>query len=208
MIIDYSVTKTFGDLRKEKMMKMAARQVRTTADDLITIRSACAEDAEALVRIEAEPADDGDWSFSKDPSTPWDQRLHKKRHWISWHAEQAGGLFLVAEMDGEIVGWICCSQGQDRWHAHRGTLTIVFVVKERRHRGIGSSLTGELLGWADEGAVLKSIGLKVVSLNEPAIRLYRRYGFTVEGTLRRSVRLDEERYADEILMSRHCPGEG
>ncbi len=63
-----------------------------------------------------------------------------------------------------------------------------------------------LLDWADTKSGLKSIGLKVVSLNERAIHLYESRGFVIGGRFRESVRYGAnlDQYTDEVLMTRCC----
>ncbi|WEX07598.1 GNAT family N-acetyltransferase [Chelativorans sp. AA-79] len=48
-------------------------------------------------------------------------------------------------------------------------------------RGIGSAILGALCDVADNWRGLKRLELTVYADNEPAIRLYRKHGFQVEG---------------------------
>jgi RimJ/RimL family protein N-acetyltransferase len=54
--------------------------------------------------------------------------------------------------------------------------------------------------WARGSAALKRIELLVFVENELAIHLYEKYGFVVEGRLRKAV-YRHERYYDDLLMA-------
>jgi ribosomal protein S18 acetylase RimI-like enzyme len=78
-----------------------------------------------------------------------------------------GTILLRKRLQGLIAGY--------QWKIH-----AVYVAPELRGRGLGV----ELLSYAfqrlrERGAA--EVSLKVDENNEPAIRLYRKYGFTVKG---------------------------
>ncbi len=66
--------------------------------------------------------------------------------------------------------------------------------------GLGKKLMEYTIDWAQDNN-LEKINLDVWSNNERAIRLYRKYGFRLEGNRRRQGILNGE-YVDEIFMSR------
>jgi RimJ/RimL family protein N-acetyltransferase len=55
------------------------------------------------------------------------------------------------------------------------------------------------LSWSRLAGVIR-VELTVHTANEPAVSLYRKFGFQVEGTRRHSLRVDG-RVVDEYLMS-------
>ena len=68
-------------------------------------------------------------------------------------------------------------------------------------RGIGTALLRELVDAADNWLGLVRLELQVFADNEPAIALYRRLGFEVEGTLR-AFALRNGRLTDALSMAR------
>lgn len=88
-----------------------------------------------------------------------------------WH-------FLVAKSKGEIVGYISFTIILDECQ-------IVNVATSRAHRkmGVGKALVSALLDFAKSNEASK-LFLEVRKSNEPAIMLYRKYGFDVVGVSR------------------------
>ena len=93
-----------------------------------------------------------------------------------------GSVVLVVEQDGRIVG----NGGLERFQGRRAHAACLGmgVHDDYRGRGIGARLLRELLTIADDWLDLKRIELTVYVDNAPAIALYERSGFTIEGTHR------------------------
>jgi len=73
------------------------------------------------------------------------------------------------------------------------------VAADARGRGIGRALLEHAVEWARRSGVRK-LELHVFPHNEPAIRLYERFGFVREGFRRAHYRRGHE-YVDAILMA-------
>jgi L-phenylalanine/L-methionine N-acetyltransferase len=69
----------------------------------------------------------------------------------------------------------------------------------------GAALTAALVDAADNWLDLKRLELTVYMDNEPAIRLYQKFGFEVEGTCRGHAFRDGQ-YVDSFFMARLQPG--
>lgn len=105
----------------------------------------------------------------------------------------------VAEEEGRLVG-VCTvdRRGHHLEDRHIGVLGIE-VHPDRRGQGIGDALLRHALSKCP--GLFEIVELKVVAVNERAIRLYRRHGFEVYGRQPRSFKRDG-RYLDELLMWR------
>ena len=79
-------------------------------------------------------------------------------------ARQADGAPLAVGQGGVAVGWM--------------NVTSVEVVGTARRQGLGRAVPVALARWAREHGV-QHLFLQVWPDNEPALRLYRRLGFTV-----------------------------
>jgi len=82
--------------------------------------------------------------------------------------------------------------------AHKGLLWGMYVRPEARGAGVACRLVEAVIDFAR--ARVELIQLSVVVGNEPARRLYARFGFEEYGTERNSLKHDG-RYYDEILMA-------
>ena len=65
--------------------------------------------------------------------------------------------------------------------------------------GIGTALMGELLRCAGD-AGFEQMELEVVSANEAAVGLYRKFGFEATGTVPHAFRYQDGTYADFLFM--------
>jgi ribosomal protein S18 acetylase RimI-like enzyme len=74
------------------------------------------------------------------------------------------------------------------------------VAQGHRRQGIGWALLAEAVAWARASGVEK-LELHVFPYNEPAIRLYERFGFEREGYRRRHYRRADGGHVDAILMA-------
>ncbi|WP_117192512.1 GNAT family N-acetyltransferase [Rhizobium terrae] len=107
---------------------------------------------------------------------------------------------LVAELDGRIVGDCGLTRFTNPRRAHTGSIGMG-VHDAYQSRGIGSALIGEALAIADRWLNLKRVELTVYIDNEPALALYRKFGFEVEGHLKMFGFRDGE-YIDAYQMAR------
>lgn len=75
-------------------------------------------------------------------------------------------------------------------------------VDEAFHgRGVGTAMMAALIDISDNWYNLRRLELEVYTDNDRAIRLYQKFGFEIEGTLR-SFAWRDGAYADAYVMSR------
>lgn len=113
-----------------------------------------------------------------------------------------GSLSLVVTLDGKIVanGGMSRFAGRRQHAANLG----MGVHDDYVGRGIGSFLLAELIDAADNWHDIRRLELTVYTDNEPAIRLYRKFGFEEEGLLR-NFAYRAGRYVDAYTMARLRP---
>ena len=110
-----------------------------------------------------------------------------------------GTLYLVAEVNKKVVGYLDFKNGGFRRTKHSGTLSI-FILKEWRHFGIGRLLMERLIEWAENNTLIEKLTLAVFSTNERAIELYKKLGFIEEGRCPKDMKIKDGAYIDSILM--------
>ncbi|MCS6802815.1 MAG: GNAT family N-acetyltransferase [Chloroflexota bacterium] len=108
--------------------------------------------------------------------------------------------FFVARAGREIVGWMSVHDSWRGWRSEQreaqGELQELVVASEFQGQGLGRRLLALAIRHVAH-AKRRSIGLYVGERNEPAKRLYERYGFTVES--RWSIWLRMRRPIDPVV---------
>ena len=164
-----------------------------------TIRSAQISDAEGVLEQIKSGFAESEYTVTIIDDDMSDFTVDKEKEWINKHIEQPGHLFIVAEVDGRIVGSADLHNGNRKRIQHVGTLGIT-VIKDFRGLGVGKALMEALLNWALDNPLIEKIGLEVFDVNKPAIELYNKLGFIEEGRKAKGIKLGQDSYADSILM--------
>jgi RimJ/RimL family protein N-acetyltransferase len=110
-----------------------------------------------------------------------------------------GTAQFVAVDDEDVVGWCDVTPKAHETLRHSGTLGMG-VAASHRGQGLGSRLLSTTLEAAAANGLTR-VELVVRVDNAPAIALYRRFGFQLEGTCRRYMRVRGE-WFDALLMAR------
>lgn len=112
-------------------------------------------------------------------------------------------LQLVALHGGEVIGQLGLQQYLRVRQAHVGTFGMG-VATAWQGKGVGSRLLKAALDVADNWMNLHRVELTVFADNQAAQRLYRSFGFEVEGVLR-DYALRDGVYVDTVSMARLRP---
>ena len=123
------------------------------------------------------------------------------------HAGLAPGkqdLLLVAEVNGELVGQGGLHPAGVAIRRRHAMYLGISVASAAQRQGIGTALMTALCDYADNWLACLRIELTVYTDNEIAQRLYRNFGFEIEGTLR-AYALREGVYVDAYSMARLHP---
>jgi L-phenylalanine/L-methionine N-acetyltransferase len=158
----------------------------------LVIRQAEPSDAEALWRCFTAPK-----VVRGTLQLPY-RSLESVREFLTKSSE--GNYQLVAEVDGEVVGSIGLIANTRPRINHIGSLGMM-VRDDWQGKGIGSRMMQAAVELADQWLNLVRLELTVYVDNEPAIALYRKFGFEIEGTHRKSTFRDGE-FVDTYTMAR------
>lgn len=163
----------------------------------VTIREAAPVDAERLLaymrRLLSEPEIDfiisvGEFTVS----------VEQERQLIERYAAMENSVFLLAELDGGIVGVLHC-QGGGLAATRHATRMAISVRPDLRNTGIGTKLIAACLAWARKVGIVR-LELEVFSRNARAIHLYEKFGFEHEGVRRQAVHRYGQ-YHDLLMMA-------
>lgn len=102
--------------------------------------------------------------------------------------------YIVAKIDNKIVGFAGIWKAVDDMH-----ITNIVTAKKLRKHHIGSAMLSELIELAKSEKNINSITLEVNSNNEPAIKLYEKFGFKKVGLRKRYYNNTD----DAIIMTIH-----
>jgi len=112
--------------------------------------------------------------------------------------EQKMPHLIAINDNNEVVGWCDISPLDRPVFEHVGSLGIA-ITKAYRGQGIGEQLLTQALDLA-KARGLTRIELTVREHNIPAIRLYEKKGFVIEGIHRNAVRIDGV-YENHVFMA-------
>ena len=158
----------------------------------ITIRTADPSDAEAILKCYTAPL-----AARNTLQIPY-RSLESVREQLTKSGE--GDHLLVAEIEGEVVGVIGLHTSSRPRVNHKAEVGMM-VHDDWQGKGVGAALMRAVIELADKWLNLTRIELTVFTDNESAIALYRKFGFEIEGTLRKYAFRDGE-FVDAFAMGR------
>jgi len=122
--------------------------------------------------------------------------------WRKRLAEPPEGTFnLVACAENEIIGQLGLHTFPNHpRRRHAGQIGMA-VMDDWQGKGAGTALMQAAVDLADKWLNLTRLELDVYTDNEPAIRLYKKFGFVIEGTLVNYAYRDGQ-YVDTYTMAR------
>ena len=163
---------------------------------MLIIREAEQEDAAPILNYLKQIADETDYlTFS---GAEFNKTLEEEKAILLRHKEAENQIFLVAELDGVIVGILNVNATPKKRLRHVGEFGMS-VAKAHWSKGVGATLMKFMINWAKHNAIIKKINLRVHENNTPAIKLYEKMGFEYEGRLRMDFFLNGK-YSDALLM--------
>lgn len=164
----------------------------------ISIREARPQDAEQLIghvqRLSEEPNAEITWSPGE-----FNYTVEQEQEILNQFHQRDNSVYLVAEVDGQIVGIVTLEGGRRKSNRHSAVLGIS-VRDTWRGKGIGKQLMAQAIEWANQTGMIKRIELLVNVRNTRALHLYQSFGFEIEGR-RRNPFYQNGLYHDDYLMA-------
>jgi RimJ/RimL family protein N-acetyltransferase len=113
-------------------------------------------------------------------------------------ARQNNAIYLLAEINGKIVGTANFSGGSRPRIAHVGEISVS-VLKKYWGNGIGTALLKYIINWSKQSGVIRKLNLRVRSDNLAAIHVYKKLGFIEEGVTTRQFLIDGKFYGKRLV---------
>jgi putative acetyltransferase len=158
----------------------------------VIVRRCEPEDYEAVYRVYSSPN-----AMAGTIGVPFSS-AHEVRDELA--RETDGSFPLVACAGDEVVGQLTLTVYMNPRTRHSGHFGIA-VRDDWQGRGVGTTLMEACLDLADNWLNLSRLDLRVYVDNTPAVALYEKFGFEIEGTHKRFAYRDGE-YVDAHVMAR------
>ena len=117
------------------------------------------------------------------------------------HVTEIGLPYLVAELDGDVVGYACASPYRSRPAYSYTVEDSVYVARDQHRQGLGCTLLTELMHQCRDLGKRQIIAIIGDSRHDASIRLHENAGFRHVGTLKQ-VGWKLDRWIDSVIMQR------
>lgn len=168
----------------------------STNKGIIKIREAKTSDAPAIIDYINKIGGESD--FLTFGESEFHISIEKEEEIINNALNKKNAVFLVAEIEGKVVGNLNFSGGHRARIEHTGEFGVS-VSKAYWGLGIGKVLIEELITKSKELKIIKKINLRVRTDNERGIKLYKKLGFKEEGIITRDFFIKGKFY-DSLCM--------
>jgi phosphinothricin acetyltransferase len=165
------------------------------AEKTITIRAATPRDLPTIVGIY-------NWAVNQTFATIDAEPLSLEEAKTWWEAHVRRNPLVVAEEEGEVVGWARLLPWKQR--GFDLIEDLVYVDPVHQGRGIGRQLLAKLIGEARQLGY-KTIVASVAADNKNGLQLHQKLGFEVVGTLKDAA-YKFDRWMDITLVQRRLGG--
>ncbi|WIM85446.1 N-acetyltransferase family protein [Gallibacterium anatis] len=141
------------------------------------IRPAQQQDLPALLAIYNHEILNGVATFDLQPKS-----LAERQSWFDEHNKNNHPL-LVAEQDGEVLGYASLSRYAEK-AAYNSTVELsVYIAQSARRQGIASQLMRAVIELAKKDNATHLIVSLITGTNQASISLHQKFGFNKVGTL-------------------------
>ncbi len=179
-------------------MKLEPLNILLKDGKSVTIREASVDDAQELISVVKEYIEDSEYiPYTKGEFNP---TIEFEKEWIQTLNDQKNSLLLLAIHDGKIIGNISVNGSQRNMAAHTACIGIG-LLREWRNKGVGSILFNSVIEWAKKNSQLEILWLETYATNKEGMTLYKKYGFEQDGIQKNFIKLSDNEYADNLVMS-------
>ncbi len=140
----------------------------------------------------------GETTYLRASRSELDLNLGEQNKYIHNFIHSDNQYSIIAELDGIIIGNLQFRGGNRQRTKHAGEFGIS-VLKDYWGNRVGYNLLSHLIEWVKDNKIIKKVNLEVREDNSSAIALYKKFGFELEGTIRKNFYTDGK-YYDSYIM--------
>ncbi|MFX1562450.1 MAG: GNAT family N-acetyltransferase [Promethearchaeota archaeon] len=170
---------------------MEKQKVKLKNGKMVTVRFLKRDDKDYLLEMFS--------SMSKE-ALKWGMPPYTKEVIERWMSNFENLIPLVAEYENRIVGYSAIFVYKHPRRKGGGDLGI-YLHQDFHGVGLGTSMTEWLLMLAQEKGMHR-ITLQVVKDNRIAVRLYKKFGFKIEGKMRDAFFGEDGKYHDLLVLGK------
>jgi len=179
------------------MGRFGKKNYQTKIGITVIIRDAEPKDAQSLIDVNMNIVNEKIYMMREPDEAIY--TIDGEKNKIERYLNSEGSLYLAAEVNNKVIGYIDFQNGGLKRTKHAGSFSI-YILKEYRETGIGSMLLSSLIEWAEKNPLIEKLTLAVFSTNEKAQILYKKLGFREEGRCPKDMKLSDGTYMDSVLM--------
>tara|TARA_R110002126_G_scaffold286752_1_gene438879 strand:+ start:2949 stop:3488 length:540 start_codon:yes stop_codon:yes gene_type:complete len=172
-----------------------SKEILLDNNERLIISKACNNDAEHIIAFLNRVG--GETEFLTFGLGEFDVSLNEEIQIISNCLELNQRLMIVGKINDTIVSQLFLDRSNRTRLSHIGDIGIS-VGKAYRGHSIGTHMLSLAVGWSKANGLSK-LQLQVRTDNHIAIKLYDKFGFTIEGTISRAMKINDA-YFDDYLM--------
>jgi len=162
----------------------------------VQVRNATLDDAAAIAEIYNQGIEDRIATYETEPRSAEEQQA-----WLRAIADHYPAV--VAQIDGEIVGWAGAGPYRAR-ECYRGIGEFsMYVRRDWRGRSVGDLMLAALISEAERLGLWKLLS-RIFPFNAASRALCRKHGFREVGVYKKHARLDG-RWLDVVIVERLIP---
>lgn len=161
------------------------------------VRSIAPEDAEKMMAF-VQASDSESRFLAREPGE-FTITLQQECEFIRARLEDPRSLWLIAEVDGEVVASCNASPLRSLQRFRHRAVMAIAVRKRYWRQGVGRRMMAEALLWCKENGY-EQAELDVVADNEAATAMYESLGFETTGIYKNGFKYPDGTYADEYFM--------
>ena len=161
------------------------------------LRSIAPEDAERMIAF-VQAADTESRFLAREPGE-FTMTADQERDFIRTKLEDKHSLWLVAELDGQIIASCNASPERNLQRFRHRALLSVAVGKAYWRQGLGRRMMAEALLWC-KATGFEQAELDVAADNDAATAMYESLGFETTGVYKNGFKYTDGTYSDGYFM--------